>query len=353
MRKTIHTLFFALLFAALAAVAFTPAGVAAPKGQPLSLGEDGFRPERANWLASVRTIQLSDNFFCFYTGRDGKMGYPMLSPDDDNWGQFDLWLGIASYALVNGKEAVIFDTLLLPEYSAQVRSRLEAFGVEKFTVINTHMDMDHTGGNEVYKDSTIIASKGANDALNARFAEIEAGTLWGPPATNPLILPNQLIAEDTELTLAGFKIQLFVIDAHEDGGVMCAYIPALKALIVGDLAEDNVVLLNVPGDIKRYIAETQRLLDMDLDYDYVFPGHAAPDRIARGEYNKRFIESALVYQQRLLEWVDKPDYLKLEMKDFLGEFFADGTLEFYEPYVYVHQSNAEAVHKLFSKNAKP
>ena len=314
----------------------------------LNLGKEGFRPKRENWIVSLRTIQLSDNFICFYDGR-GKAGEPLFGPDDSNWGQLDMDLGLCCYVLFQDGEAVVVDTLLTPEQAGYVRWRMESLGVRKFTVINTHMDMDHTGGNEVFADSTIIALKGTYDAMVKYKPLIEKAELWGPPGINPLVLPNSLIEVDTRITLAGFELNLLRVDAHQEGGSICVHIPAYRAVLAGDVAEDPAVFVNQASGARGYIAESRRLLG--LDFDYVFPVHGNPDLIARGAYGKPFIEACIVYQERLLEKVGEPGFLDTEFTDFMGDYLNAGILHFSDVYAGIHKTNAENMYNYWVKEA--
>lgn len=318
--------------------------------QALDFGKEGFRPKRENWVVSIRTIQLADNLLCFYDGRN-KAGEPLLGPDDNNWGQLDMDLGLCCYALFQGKEAVLIDTMLTPEQARYVRLRLGSLGVERFTVINTHMDMDHTGGNAVFADCEIIALKGTHDALVKYTKVIEAGELWGPPATNPLVLPNRLLDADTEMRLAGFDLKLLKCDAHQEGGSLCVLIPAYRAIMVGDVAEDAAVFVNLPAKVQTFIDETRRLLE--LDFDYVFPVHGNPDLIARGAYGKPFIEACIAYQERLLEKVEEPGFLDTEFTDFMGDYLNAGILHFSDVYAGIHKTNAENMYNYWVKEAGP
>ena len=308
----------------------------------LNLKPDGFRPSRENWVPSIRTIQLSNNFLCFYEGRD-KAGEPVFGKSDsDNWAQIDMDLGVCCYVLFNGTKAVVFDTLIVPEQARYVRTRLEALGVKEFTVINTHMDMDHTGGNAVFADCEIIALRGTYEALLKHQAVIEEGKLWGPPAVNPLVFPNTLIDADEVRTIAGFELHLLRVDSHQEGGSLCVHIPQYKALIVGDVAEDPAVFANQPQDLLTNIEQTKRL--MDLDVDYVFPMHGNPDKIARGCYDKRLIHAAIVYQQRLYDRMEEPGYLDLPLKEFMADLLQDGSINHYEVYDDIHRLNLENIH---------
>ncbi len=308
----------------------------------LELKPNGFRPSLDCWIPSIRTIQLSANFLCFYDGR-GKAGEPVFGQtDDDNWVQIDMDLGVCCYVLFNGNKAVVFDTLIVPEQARYVRNRLEAMGINQFTVINTHMDMDHTGGNAVFKDCEIIGLRGTYEALLKHRPTIEQGKLWGPPSVNPLVLPNTLIDADEKRNIAGFDLQLLRVDSHQEGGSLCVYIPQYKAIIVGDVAEDTAPFANQPHAILTNIEQTKRLLEMDIDY--VFPMHGNPDKIASGCYDKRFINAAIVYQQRLYDRAGENGYLDLDLREFIADLLAEGAVYYYEAYDKMHRMNLENMH---------
>ena len=314
----------------------------------LNLGPDGFRPKREKWIPSIQTIQLNDNFLCFYDGRS-KAGEPRFADTDKNWPQVDMDLGTCCYVLFNGDEAVVFDTMIVPEQAQYVRDRMEALGVKKFTVIISHMDLDHNGGNAVFADCEIISQKGTYDVLAKHKDKIENGEFWGaddrywgPPGIKPFVLPNTTIEENTKRTLAGFELVLVHTMAHQEGGNLCVYIPEYKAMIVGDLAEDSLIYVNEAGDLLTNTEETRRMLDFDIEY--LFPMHGDPDKIAKGVYDKRLIEAAVVYQERLYNRRSEPGYLDLELDDFLGDFIRDGVVTPYEPYYVLHKVNSQFVY---------
>ncbi len=315
----------------------------------LNLRPNGFRPKRENWVPSIQTIQLSDNLLCFYDGRT-RAGEPIFAETDENWPQVDMDLGTCCYVLYRGDEAVVFDTMIMPEQAQYVRNRMESLGVKKFTVIISHMDLDHNGGNAVFADCEIISQKGTHDVLAKHKELIESGgwwgndnEFWGPPAINPFVLPNTLIEQDTKRTLAGFELELLHTKAHQFGGNLCVYIPEYKAMIVGDIAEDSCIYVGEADDILISIDETKRLLDFDIDY--VFPMHGDPNKIAKGAYDKRFIEAAIVYQQRLHSRMHEPGYFDSELDDYLGEYIREGVLTPFEPYYGIHKVNTRYVYK--------
>ncbi|HEY1591586.1 MAG TPA: MBL fold metallo-hydrolase, partial [Solirubrobacteraceae bacterium] len=113
----------------------------------------------------MRVLRPRDGVFAFYDGRVDGYRFDELP----NWvDEGALSLGIASYAIVSGAEALVYDTHISIEHAQRIRSLLEAEGVRRFTVVLSHWHLDHIAGNAVFEDSEIIASERTSELL-ARF----------------------------------------------------------------------------------------------------------------------------------------------------------------------------------------
>ncbi len=310
-------------------------------------GPNGFRPKRENWIPSIRTMQLSDNVLCFHDGRT-RVGEPIFAVTDENWVQIDMDLGTAAYALFEGDQALIMDTMLVPEQASYMRARLESIGVKKFIVVNTHIDPDHIGGNAAFADSEIISLQGSYEIL-ARLKK--EGQFWGEPTIDPFVLPNTHIDKDEILEFGSYKLKLLKVEAHQKGGSLCVYIPEYKAAIVGDVVEDSVNFIIHPQDILTGINETKRLLDFDIEH--VLPMHGDPEKMSRVMYNKDFILAAINYQQALYDRVKDPAYLDSTLEDFIGQELANGTLTLFAPYVDLHKQNCRLMYDYWVKGIAP
>ena len=310
-------------------------------------GPNGFRPSRNKWIPSIRTMQLSDNVLCFHDGRT-RVGEPVFAATDENWVQIDMDLGTAAYALFEEDKALIVDTMLTTEQAAYMRMRLENIGVKEFVVINTHIDPDHIGGNAAFSDSQIISLKGSYEVLQRLKVE---GQFWGEPIIDPFVLPNTHIDKDETLEIGSYKLKLLKLEAHQEGGSLCVYIPEYKAVIVGDVVEDTVNFIIHPQNILTSISETKRLLDFDIEY--VLPMHGDPEKMNRLMYGKDFIKAAINYQQALYDRVNEPNYLKTNVEDFIGRELENGTLTLFAPYKDLHRQNCKLMHDYWVKGIKP
>jgi glyoxylase-like metal-dependent hydrolase (beta-lactamase superfamily II) len=87
-----------------------------------------------------------------------------------------VWTGdymqtIATVALATAKGIVVIDTSLIRSDDARVRRFIEMeFGRSDFKyLINTHYHHDHTAGNQIYSDATIIGHKNALAGMKAEL----------------------------------------------------------------------------------------------------------------------------------------------------------------------------------------
>ena len=163
----------------------------------------------------MRALRPVEGVFAFYDGRVD--GYRFA--EGPNWvDDGALSLGIASYAVVAGDEAVIYDTHVSVEHARYIREALEEQGVRKFTVVLSHWHLDHVAGTAVFQDCEVIASARTGELL-ARFrSAIERGEHEGPPEIDPLVLPNRVFEDRLRLSVGPTLLELVHTNIHSDDG---------------------------------------------------------------------------------------------------------------------------------------
>src|ERR1700749_68470 len=130
-------------------------------------------------MDAERTFEPSPGVLAFYVGRvPGRRFAPGPNWVDD--GALDL--GIAGYAILDGEEALVYDTGVSVEHGRAVRAELERRGATRFTLVLRHWHLDHVAGTEAFAGSEVLANERTAAHLRARREAIEAGTLEGPPA---------------------------------------------------------------------------------------------------------------------------------------------------------------------------
>jgi glyoxylase-like metal-dependent hydrolase (beta-lactamase superfamily II) len=280
---------------------------------------------------SLRVIEPQANILAFYEGRDG-----VRWSAEENWvDDGALSLGIASYALIAGEGALVYDTHVAPDRARFIRAELARRGVRRFTVVLSHWHLDHVAGTEAFADCEIIANSRTAAHLAAHRAGIEAGTLSGPPAIAPLILPDVTFDRRMVLDLGGEQAELLTFDIHSDDATVI-WLPERRILLAGDTVEDCVTYVSEPGHLARHLPELARLAA--LEPEVVLPNHGAPEVLATGGYGPGLIAATARYVRALVEnRADRP--LPVLLKPDLDA----GNLRYFGPYEEIHARNLAQV----------
>src|SRR3954465_12610353 len=126
----------------------------------------------------MRLLAPADGILAFYDGREGNR-----ESDQPNWlDDAALKLGIASYAIVDGGEALVYDTHLSVDRARWIREQL---GAARITVLLSHRHVDPVAGTEAFADCEVLAGPLTAQLLAEQREAIEAAT----PPVHPLVLP--------------------------------------------------------------------------------------------------------------------------------------------------------------------
>jgi glyoxylase-like metal-dependent hydrolase (beta-lactamase superfamily II) len=285
----------------------------------------------------MRVLRPRDGVFAFYDGRVD--GYRL--DELPNWvDEGALSLGIASYAIVSGAEALVYDTHISIEHAQRIRSVLEAEGVRRFTVVLSHWHLDHIAGNAVFEDSEIIASERTSELL-ARFKPaIERGEHEGPPPIDPLVLPTSVFSDRRPLSIGSVRLELIHTDIHSDDATL-VWLPERRLLLCGDTMEDTVTYVDEPGELDTHLANLRRL--RRLAPERLLPNHGDPQVIAGGGYSSDLIDATVGYIERLERCRAEPELRALGLRGFIAESLDVGSLHYFAPYEAVHRHNVELV----------
>lgn len=292
----------------------------------------------------LRVLRPAEGILAFYDGRVEGQRFA----EELNWvDRGALSLGVCSYALVAGNEALVYDTHVSIDHAKAIRTALEAGGARKITVVLSHWHLDHVAGTEVFADCEIVANRRTMAHLTRHKAAIEAGTKSGPPAIDPLILPTRLFDGQLTLTLGERSVELIECDIHSDDATVI-WLPQTRTLLAGDTLEDTVTYVAEPEGLGRHLADLERL--ETLGPVHILPNHGDPDVIAAGGYPKTLIKATRAYVEALRRTPHDPSLGSLHLKDFVAAEIEAGWIRYFEPYEDVHRSNVAAV---LAASAKP
>src|SRR5689334_1218989 len=104
----------------------------------------------------MKVLRPAPNVLAFY---DGRIAGKRLHSDKPNWlddGAYSL--GVCSFAIVDGADALVYDTHISLQHARIVRQTLSRAGVTNIRVVLSHWHRDHVAGTEVFRDCEIIAN---------------------------------------------------------------------------------------------------------------------------------------------------------------------------------------------------
>lgn len=267
---------------------------------------------------------------------DGRIPATRLHSLHENWlddGAFAL--GIASYALIAGGEALLYDPHITLAHARQVRAAVEARGARRLTLVLSHWHDDHVAGNEVFGDCEIIASRETAALLEQHRARLESGD----PPIRPLVAPNRTFERWLDLQVGGLPVELHHMDIHSRDGVV-ALLPG-SILLAGDTLEDPITYVDEADRLAAHLANLDRL--EALGATHILPNHGAPEVISGLGYGPDLIQATRLYVAQLLRLKAQPELAEQDLRTFAAEAFATGAITYFEPYEAVHRRNVAAV----------
>jgi cyclase len=288
-------------------------------------------------MTQMRVLRPAENVFAFYDGRvEGYRHAP-----ERNWvDEGALTLGIASYAIVAGDQALVYDTHVSVEHAQSIRESLEAQGVASFTVVLSHCHLDHVAGTAAFADCEVIGCDRTAEQLTAKKTAIEQGTLAGPPAIDPLVLPTRVFSDRMRLTIGETEVELIHTDIHSDDATV-AWLPDQRLLLSGDTLEDTVTFVDDPNKLETHLANLEAL--RNLGAARILPNHGDPEVIASGGYPPGLIDATEQYIRTLLRCRDEPALRDLPLRELIADSLASGSLHYFAPYEEVHQANLSSL----------
>lgn len=280
---------------------------------------------------TLRVLEPCPGLFAYY---DGRVSGKRLYSDHPNWlddGAYSL--GIASYAIVHGSDALVYDTHISLSHARFIRSHLEARGVTSIRVVLSHWHDDHIAGNAVFADCEIIALQRTAEALSKHRKEIETGT----PPISPLVMPNRLFDRRLDLVIGSTRAELHHFNIHSaDGNVL--WLPDSKVLLAGDTLEDTITYIAEPEHIATHIRELQRLQGWPIEH--ILPNHGDERKIASGGYAPSLIDANKSYLERITSAQNRSH---IALKEFVAAEIEANSIIYFEPYEEIHRRNIDIV----------
>lgn len=244
-------------------------------------------------LSQLRIYEPHPGILAFY---DGRVAGHRFAPGPNWVDDGALSLGIASYALIAGAQAIVYDSHVSVPHGEFIRDALARRGVTDIRVVLSHWHLDHVAGTEAFAGYEVIANARTLAHLSARKAAIEAGSDHGLPAIKPLILPDRVFEGRMVLDLGGETVELIEANIHSDDATVL-WLPERGILLAGDTVEDCVTYVGAPEDFEIHLADLARL--QALGAQWVLPNHGAAEVIAAGGYGPGLLAATADYIRHL------------------------------------------------------
>ena len=292
----------------------------------------------------LRVFEPHPGLFAFYDGRVEGQRFA----EGPNWvDDGALSLGIASYAILRGEHALVYDTHVSVPHALAVKSALEAKGAERFTVVLSHWHLDHVAGTAAFPGVEVIANAKTDAHLRANDEAIVAGRSSGMPVIDPLILPSQVFSGKMVLWIGDLEVHLIEANIHSDDATV-VWLPKDRILLAGDTVEDCVTYVAEPEHFATHLVDLDRLAA--LEPRFVLPNHGAAGRIAAGGYDARILLAMRRYVGWLMGLREAPGMAGVPLREVIAEDLSSGALEWFEPYVAIHQQNVARMLAYFASH---
>jgi len=284
----------------------------------------------------MNVLRPAAGVYAFYDGR--VEGYRFA--EGPNWvDDGALSLGIASYAVVSGDAALVYDTHVSVDHGRRIRAALESEGVRSFTVVLSHWHLDHVAGTSAFAGCDVIACERTAQLLAGSRDAIQDGSLEGPPAIDPLVLPSTTFREHLELQIGDVQLELLHTDIHSDDATVIWW-PEHELLFCGDTMEDTVTYVDEPERLPVHRENLEKL--RPLRPGRILPNHGSPVVIASGGYSAGLIDATQWYIDFLLRSREDASLAELDLREVVTAC-GNADVHYFAPYEQVHRENVASV----------
>jgi cyclase len=194
--------------------------------------------------------------------------------------QSDVYAQVNAGAVVGVNWAVVIDTLALPEETLEIRQFIEQeLQIPIRYVINTHFHADHTWGNYLFPNATILASTLCRELLDTRGrASLEKAKKQGTTfRQGRIVLPHLTFAKGSLSLRVGKKtLTMIFLPGHSPDNIG-VIVEEDRVLFAGDVFMPIPYI--VDGNADDMILSLKEISKMGLEN--VVQGHG--DIVLRGE----------------------------------------------------------------------
>ena len=173
-----------------------------------------------------------------------------------------------SLIVVTAEGVLVADGQESPEETQRLVDTVAGITEQPITHVIVASDHgDHTGGNSAFPAEARFFAHPASAAI----LEVIAANPIRPESAPPVVLPTDIVDEDTVLELGGREIHVRHLGRAHTGGDLVVYLPDEKVLFMSETYLKHIFPAMRSAYPSEWVAMLDRALEMDVDV-YV-PGH--------------------------------------------------------------------------------
>lgn len=206
------------------------------------------------------------------------------------------WVNTAGF-VVGSKSVLVVDSCATQDRTAAFIAAIEKTAGDRpvTTLINTHEHGDHTYGNALFTDASVIAHAACHRAMLNLIRPEQLPPIWDPMpqwGSMPLKLPDTTYEKSLVLTVDGMDVELHHPGhvAHTAGDTV-VWIPERRVLFAGDLVFHRTTPLAAFGSITGMLKALDWLETFGAEV--IVPGHGAPMASTDLEVQRRYYRFVL------------------------------------------------------------
>ncbi len=179
-------------------------------------------------------------------------GVQIIQVNEDTWQIEDG--GVRFFLLAGTESAMLIDSGMNVRNAREIAESLTTLPV---SLLNTHADRDHTGGNDEFESFRMHPVDEPNYRKSGKDGKL---------------IP---VRDGDEIDLGGRKLRIIHLPGHTPGSIAVHDI-SRRVLISGDpiQAHDRIFMFGAHRNMHDYIASLERLETMAGGFDEIWPSHA-------------------------------------------------------------------------------
>lgn len=293
-------------------------------------------------VPTLRTFRPdgTTEIYAYYDGR--------TSPwHSSNWYDETLALGVATYSIIGGNTAVLFDAGLTPAHAAHMLTHVRSLGATNISTVYSHFHSDHVAGASALRETKIIAHKDTYERLKRDGQKLRnPGEDEGPRIE--VILPMETYEKSLSIQVGSIKVELHNFQIHTKDSTLL-FLPESGVVLAGDMLEDTITYISEPEDLHKHLLELERMAQWPIKR--IFPAHGSPDRIKAGGFDKSLIYATIKYLKAMDEPVAEPAVWTKKLDQVVKDDLVAGRLVYCEQYEGVHQENIKSMKEIREEEA--